>query len=203
MNVIQHNYKTIRLGIFTTVSLLFLSFTTVASAKDYMVEVLIFKHSNPSTASESHDYTPPQPMRSASTTWKLDPSMLVDDAEKLEKSSNYHVMHHLSWGQESLSYRESATFTVFETDTQGYIKVYADDLLFINVDLDVTGFRMQEKRRLKLNEKHFFDHPKFGLLVQVSRLEAEPEAESVIPSEVESKTAQPTTNASGELNSSR
>ena len=34
------------------------------------------------------------------------------------------------------------------------------------------GYRMVEKRRLKLNERHYFDHPKFGLLVQVSRLEA-------------------------------
>ena len=49
--------------------------------------------------------------------------------------------------------------------------MYADQLLFTNIDLDHNGFRMKEKRRLKLNEKHFFDHPKFGLIMQVSRLE--------------------------------
>lgn len=135
-----------------------------------MVEVLMFKNNQSSTASERHDYLPPQSMRSEATSWALEPSMLVEDAETLSESTDYQVLHHFSWGQESLPYRESATFTVYETNTQGYIKVYADDLLFINVDLDVDGFRMQEKRRLKLNERHFFDHPKFGLLVQVSRL---------------------------------
>ena len=54
-------------------------------------------------------------------------------------------------------------------------KVYATDLLFADINIDVNGYRLTEKRRLKLNEKHFFDHPKFGLLVQVSRLEAQAE----------------------------
>jgi hypothetical protein len=35
----------------------------------------------------------------------------------------------------------------------------------------MDGFRLAEKRRIKLDEKHFFDHPKFGVLMQVSRLE--------------------------------
>ena len=58
-----------------------------------------------------------------------------------------------------------------ESDSHGYIKVYAEQLLFTNIDIDYKGFRLKENRRLKLNEQHFFDHPKFGLLMQVSRLE--------------------------------
>ena len=48
-------------------------------------------------------------------------------------------------------------------------------LLFANLDIDFKGLRLKEKRRLKLNEKHYFDHPKFGILLQVSRLEEKTE----------------------------
>ena len=30
--------------------------------------------------------------------------------------------------------------------------------------------QLQESRKIKLNELHYFDHPMFGLMVQVSRL---------------------------------
>ena len=78
-----------------------------------------------------------------------------------------------AWGVESLQYELSANYSINEIDTHGFIKIYADQLLFANIDLDYKGFRMLEKRRLKLDEKHYFDHPKFGVLLQVSRLEEE------------------------------
>ena len=31
--------------------------------------------------------------------------------------------------------------------------------------------RLTESRRIKLNELHYFDHPLFGVIIQVSRLE--------------------------------
>jgi len=148
-----------------------------ASAKDYKVEVLLFENNNPSSATESHDYEAPKPMRSNSETWELEASMLVDEASSLKESANYSIKSYYTWGQKALPYRESAIFNVIERETQGFIKVYADHLLFVNIDLDHKGFRMTEKRRLKLNEKHFFDHPKFGLLIQVSRLEPSVEVE--------------------------
>lgn len=104
--------------------------------------------------------------------------MLLEEANSLEGSEDYLLKHHYSWGIESLPYQESANYTIVETESQGYIKVYADLLLFTNIDLDYKGFRMKENRRLKLDEKHFFDHPKFGILMQVSRL---PEIEEETP----------------------
>lgn len=157
-------------------ALLGASLFTISSpvlAKDYKIEVILFENLSPAAATESHDYQPPKRMTSGSKTWRLVPSMLSQELEKINKSSNYEVKHHYSWGVESLPYQDSANYTIAEQNAQGYIKVYADQLLFANIDLDYNGFRIKEKRRLKLNEKHFFDHPKFGLLMQVSRLEAD------------------------------
>jgi hypothetical protein len=148
--------------------------SNIASANDYMVEVLIFENINASTATESHAYETPQKMRSESQAWLIEPSMLIDDAVVLEESPDYLLKQHYSWGIESLPYEQSANYTIVEVESQGYIKVYAGQLLFTNIDIDYKGFRMKENRRLKLNEKHFFDHPKFGLLMQVSRLPESP-----------------------------
>ncbi len=148
-------------------------FTIDAYAKDYMVEVLIFENEQASPATESHAYDAPKKMKSGSKAWVIEPSMLLEETEALGNSSEFEVKQHYSWGIESLQYEDSANYTILDDESRGYIKVYADQLLFTNIDLDYKGFRMKEKRRLKLNEKHFFDHPKFGLLMQVSRLPEE------------------------------
>lgn len=153
---------------------------SAVSAKDYMVEVLLFENIAATRATENHDYQAPREMRTGAETWQLEPSMLLEQAKALKDSEKYELKYHLSWGQESLAYEDSATFNVYESNAQGFIKIYAEQLLFANIDLDYDGYRMQEKRRLKLNEKHFFDHPKFGVLVQVSRLEVEEEPETAI-----------------------
>ncbi len=143
-------------------------------AKDYMVEVLVFENVNSGIATESQAYEAPKKMKSGSTAWAISPTMLNTEADSIIESPDYELKHHYSWGIESLPYEDSANYTIVEPESRGYIKVYADQLLFTNIDLDFKGFRMKEKRRLKLNEKHFFDHPKFGLLMQVSRLPKEP-----------------------------
>ncbi|MFT6101128.1 MAG: hypothetical protein ACJAYF_003690 [Arenicella sp.] len=165
-------------GVSSIIALCTLLLTTMTNANDYKVEVLIFENINAAKATESHAYQPPQLMKSDSQAWIIEPSMLLEEANSLEGSQDHLLKHHYSWGIESLPYQESANYTIVETESQGYIKVYADLLLFTNIDLDYKGFRLKENRRLKLDEKHFFDHPKFGILMQVSRL---PEIEEETP----------------------
>lgn len=153
----------------------FLFNNKVVLAKDYVVEVLVFKNMNDSQAMESHNYAPPRQFESEAEIWLLEPSLLLEQAASIEDSEDYTLMHHYAWGQESLPVSLAAAYNVIETNLQGSIKVYAKQLLFANLDLEFNGYRLNEKRRIKLNEKHFFDHPKFGVLVQVSRLEEESE----------------------------
>ena len=75
---------------------------------------------------------------------------------------------------------------------QGGLQMFENRLLFVELDIknefeaqpiDPYGpitpetdspagtFRLHEKRRVKLNEIHYFDHPYFGALVRVSRWE--------------------------------
>lgn len=173
-NQINHQDKSTRLlkWLVAAVLLSSLTLSSTCFSKEYKVEVLVFKNNNPSTATENTNYVEPRESKSGSQTWLLEPSMLLDQASRISNSSNYTLMHHFSWGQEALPYQKSANYSVIEQEVRGWIKVYAEQLLFANIDLDYLGYRMVEKRRLKLNERHYFDHPKFGLLVRVSRLEA-------------------------------
>lgn len=156
--------------IITAVCLIFASLNAVA--KDYKVEVLIFKNLTQQQTYESNEYAPPADIVSGSDFWTIEPTMLNEQARLIKRASDYQLVEHLSWGQASLPYRQSTAVTL-SGDPHGSLKVYANHLLYINIDLDFGGYRMEEKRRIKLNEQHFFDHPKFGLLVQVSRLEKE------------------------------
>ena len=126
---------------------------------------------NAGGATESHRYSPPSEPRSPTETWVVEPSLLIEELAALNSSAEFEVVQSYSWGQQSLPYSESASMSFYAPSLKGWIKVYANSLLYVNLDLDVDGFRLSEKRRIKLDEKHFFDHPKFGVLLQVSRLE--------------------------------
>lgn len=147
------------------------AFAQTAFAKDYKVEMVIFEHTNPGTITESSNYQPPRAPSSDASTWSIPITMLDDEAEKLKKSGDYQIYKHYAWGQQSLPFSRAAIYSLAEPQLQGFVKVYADQLLFANIDLEFQGYRMNEKRRLKLNERHYFDHPRFGILMQVSRLE--------------------------------
>ena len=156
----------------TASAIISMSVSSASMAKDYMVEVVVFENNAPSAATESLNYKAPRPSKSNSKTWLIEPSMLIDEAARIERSPNYTLVHHFSWGQKALPFEKSANYSILEQELNGWVKIYAEQLLFANIDLDYSGYRMNEKRRLKLNEKHFFDHPKFGVLLQVSRLKA-------------------------------
>ncbi len=164
------NLKLIWLG------LLLLGFSSLAEAKDYQVEAVVFAHNQPHRAFESTHYIPVREVNSEAPTWALKPSMLLEEANTIRNANNYQIVAHYSWGQEALPSSEAAVYSVAESSLQGWFKIYASHLLFANIDLDFNGYRMSEKRRLKLNENHYFDHPKFGILMRVSRL-AKPDAE--------------------------
>lgn len=162
--------KNNKIGVFMACFLAYFALIPLAFGKDYKIEAIIFEHNNPGQIMESSQYQPPRLLASEESTWAVPISMLKEQADAIKRSSNYRFLHHLSWGQQALPYSKSAVYSVAEQDIHGFIKVYANQLLFANIDLEFDGFRLSEKRRLKLNERHYFDHPRFGVLLRVSRL---------------------------------
>ena len=106
--------------------------------------------------------------------------------DTLRASPDYSVLSHVGWRQSSVPFG-SAPLIDLSTNTasgtlDGFARVYASQLLFVDIfvryaqggsasNINSLGgggqFFIDEKRRLKLKETHYLDHPKFGVIVSV------------------------------------
>lgn len=112
--------------------------------------------------------------------------------QRLASSPEHRILKTLSWTQSEAGYARSPLIQFSAANLIGAIKVYAPNLLFSEVtlrfspsgaaslsDVNTAGnsgeiirssspsYFLDEKRRLKLKEIHYFDHPKFGVILSV------------------------------------
>lgn len=86
----------------------------------------------------------------------IDPGYIVDGAIRIRSGFFLHV-------DVDLTYFTAIPQQNRIVQTAGQVQ---------NVDLfQKIPVQLQESRKIKLNELHYFDHPMFGLIIQVSRLE--------------------------------
>jgi len=105
----------------------------------------------------------------------------------LEKSGRHHVLAHLRWQQsaEAKSASKPVKISNVEGGLDGSLRFYLSRFLVLDLNLalrespsggifdgsagnETTVYRLNEPRRIKLSETHYFDHPKFGALVRIS-----------------------------------
>jgi hypothetical protein len=119
----------------------------------------------------------------------------------LRRGGRYAPVLHTSWLQSAPGQYRGVYFsypapesTAFSPDpelprAQGSVRLRVARYLFVDVDVaylpdaaqpdapslpaDPVTVRLQESRKIKLNEVHYFDHPLFGVLLQVSRVGGE------------------------------
>jgi len=168
MSFALSSYSTINKHIACLLVCLFLVFSTqnVFAKGNYHVEAIIFEHANsaPSNASTVIKRIP-----SYANTWPMNNGELRSSARKLKASPYYNVIAHTSWGQKSASYTKSAAKGLNQNGLTGFVKVFAKQLLLTEIELSYKGHLIKERRRLKLDEIHYFDNAGFGVLLRVSR----------------------------------
>ena len=119
---------------------------------------------------------------SAAVEFKLDPEIHnqfarpISEQELAEQQQEQEIIkqaipNNLSNPETTEDSEEINNQPLINQALNGWIKIYAKTLLFAQLDLDYFGYRLQEKRRMLLDDVHFFDHPKFGILLQVTRVE--------------------------------
>jgi hypothetical protein len=105
----------------------------------------------------------------------------------LEKSGRHHVLAHLRWRQsaEAKSVSKPVKISNATGGLDGSLRFYLSRFLIVEMNLalretqggGISGvtsenntvvYRLNEPRRIKVSETHYFDHPKFGALVRVS-----------------------------------
>lgn len=100
--------------------------------------------------------------------------LLNDTYARLEQSPNYQPLVHLSWVQPVAGNQLSDAVQIQADDLNGFVRIERGNYLYLWVDLEYKPgqiiYRLNEKRRIKLNETHYLDHPKLGVIARVAPL---------------------------------
>lgn len=154
----------------------------------YQVELVVFEQLNPATDEQWPVMPPRDPAAATPQTanGKIQPASresLAGVAERLRNSASYRVLSYQSWQQSALSKNASLPVAIDGERISGHVRVYKASYLHSELDLwlqdgnqrsssgdDFQGPRypnLKESRRLRSKELHYFDHPRFGAILQL------------------------------------
>lgn len=157
-----------------------------AAEREYTIELIIFAQDQPTTEvfeeMESKIAWPRKvAKRSAYKKVKKDELSLQKSYSKLVRGNDYQPIMHVAWVQKvnSDSYSRAVKISNREGTINGFFMLQRGHLVHMIADIeyspdeyeDAPVYRLNEKRRFKLNETHYLDHPKFGILARVSPVE--------------------------------
>ncbi len=162
-----------------------LSVSSHAGEKLYKIELVIFAQDMPNT--EVFDQTEsriawPRNLLNQSAYQQVDSAnmRLHGSYDQLARGQNYKALMHLAWMQSVRANRLSSAVQISNAEgtINGFFRLQRGNLIQMIVDIEYSPdtygdgliYRLHEKRRFKLNEIHYLDHPKFGILARVSPL---------------------------------
>ncbi len=94
---------------------------------------------------------------------------------KLQNSAGYRSLLHIAWTQDVGPHRVGTAVQIQDPSgrVNGYFRIQRGHYLHMISDLEYSPngsviYRLNEKRRFKLNQIHYLDHPKFGIIARVS-----------------------------------
>jgi hypothetical protein len=107
---------------------------------------------------------------------------LTEAGRRLEKDGRFRVLAHKRWSQTADA--KSATKPVRINDAaqrlDGVLRFYLSRFLHVDMELvlkdgvggspgEPLAYHLNEHRRVRTQETHYFDHPKFGVLLRVTQ----------------------------------
>ncbi|AFI84079.1 hypothetical protein Q7A_1241 [Methylophaga nitratireducenticrescens] len=196
-----------------------MSFGVAAQAQQwYHVELIVFEVLNPSDNEQSPVFTlqDPAPLKVGMANKIIQPAgnkNLTDISQRLRNSAGYRVISHQTW-QQAVGSRSRAQAVAIDSDrVQGQVRFHIATYLHASLDLwlqdgvrsvESNSYhtlhqpRLVELRRIRSKQVHYFDHPRFGAILQLIPVSTpdhvlsnmtEPETYS-LPSEGEATTAE-------------
>lgn len=100
--------------------------------------------------------------------------------ETLRRSRNYRPLAHFGWTQPGYARSDAKSFPIAAmigdgTGLSGQIALTRGRYLHLTLDLvfepaeeNGQGFVLQQTRRMRSNERHYIDHPKFGVIAVIT-----------------------------------
>ena len=166
------------------IALSLLMVSTHLWARNYRIEVIVFQQNSPTT--EKFYQT------STELSWPNTIQQEFRDNISLQKAyysiatnNAYEPVWYKSWVQSIASNRVSGAMPIGKSLgdgnlLNGFIRVQRGHYVHLLIDLEYSPesvnaeapliYRIKEKRRIKLNEIHYFDHPRFGVIATIRPL---------------------------------
>jgi hypothetical protein len=152
-----------------------------AEGRLYKIELVIFSQNMPNTEvfdqTESRIDWPNRLVdRSAYRSVSPQSMRLHGSNAQIRRSQNYRPLMHIGWIQRVGANRISNAVKISNSEgtINGFFRIQRGNLLHMIADIEYSPgsviYRLNEKRRFKLNQTHYLDHPKFGILVRISSL---------------------------------
>ncbi|MEE9339624.1 MAG: CsiV family protein [Methylococcaceae bacterium] len=155
-----------------------------AAERSYKIEIIVFKQDDANTEVfeeiESNIEWPRKiTNRSEFENVNTTDLSLKESYSKLAGDNNsYQPLLYEAWIQKAKanSYSRAVRISNAEGTIQGFFMLQRGHLIHMIADIEYSPemyeepiiYRLNEKRRFKLNETHYLDHPKFGVVVKVS-----------------------------------
>ncbi len=164
------------------------------AAKSYDVEVIVFERtSGNEVAGEQWPDDPGRPalekassLNDGSGAYSVLPKSrwrLSREATRIGSAGGMKLLLHTAWRQPAVGRDETKSIHLHSSVTplEGTVKVSVERYLHADLDLLLNnksggsyfsssrgGYRLQESRRMRSGEVHYFDHPMMGALVLIS-----------------------------------
>jgi hypothetical protein len=148
-----------------------------AGSARYLVEILVFRQPGPAPVAMP---VPALPVVT-SLPGRVEPLpesawQLTGFEQSLLRRGDYPLLAHTAWV--ALVPPNGRTTARLEdvlkegTPLAGSVALQRGQYLFLGVEVDYlaepgVSYGMREKRRIKFGERHYFDHPAFGVIAQV------------------------------------
>jgi hypothetical protein len=165
-------------GLAAAASLRGLAAEAPSGSARYLVEILVFRQPGP--------LPPPMPAAPLAIVTTLpgrveplpEAAWQLGAAEQaLAHRGGYQVLAHVAWA--AIVPPNGRTTARLEdvlregTPLAGAVALQRSQYLFLGVDVDYLAgpdmtYGLREKRRIKFGERHYFDHPAFGVIALVS-----------------------------------
>jgi hypothetical protein len=145
----------------------------------YDVEVIVFQNLSGHSDAEhwpladEDSYTMPgqRPLGGILSELPVSAHRMQRIADSLNRSGAYRVITHRAWRQSARGRAGAVPFPVSDTadNLDGTITLVRERFLHLDVDLMLQStYSLQEKRRMRSGELHYFDHPLFGVIAEVN-----------------------------------
>lgn len=146
----------------------------------YQIELVVFAQQQPTTetfgqTSSLIDW--PGNLTELSSHQTAPKSLLAAAYAALKQNRWPRPLLHAAWIQTVASDSAGEPVHVQNDEVDGFVEFKRGQFLEFRVDMEYAPpgdglvYRLAEQRQLRLEEAHYFDHPKFGIIAEIKKID--------------------------------